>query len=119
MENKRKIGSAYENKAADYLRQKGLTILEQNFYSRFGEIDLIAKDGRYLVFIEVKYRRNDSCGTPLEAVHAKKQKKICRAASYYCLKNGYEDTTPCRFDVVAITGDRVISHLENAFEYRI
>lgn len=117
MENRRKIGNAYENAAASYLRQKGFLILEQNFYSRFGEIDIVAKDGRYLVFIEVKYRRNDSCGTPLEAVNAKKQKKICRTASYYCLKNGYADTVPCRFDVVAITGDNVIAHMENAFAY--
>ena len=54
MENKRKIGTEYEKKAAEYLRQQGFLILEQNFYSRFGEIDIIAKDGRYFVFIEVK-----------------------------------------------------------------
>ena len=76
--NKRQVGGIYEQKAADYLSRQGFRIIEHNFYSRFGEIDLIAKDGKYLVFIEVKYRRDSACGTPLEAVTLKKQKRICR-----------------------------------------
>ena len=118
MENKREIGTVYEKTAAKYLERKGFYILERNFCSRFGEIDIIAKDGGYLVFIEVKYRMDDSCGSPLEAVDGKKQRKICRTASYFCLRQGYADTTPCRFDVIAMEGDGSILHLENAFDYK-
>lgn len=118
MKNKRKIGADYEKKAAEYLRQQGFLILEQNFYSRWGEIDVIAKDGRYLVFVEVKYRGSTSCGDPLEAVNAKKQKHICRAAFYFCVSHGYPDTTPCRFDVIAISGNDEIVHVRDAFEFR-
>lgn len=118
MKNQRQVGSAYEKKAAEYLTGQGFRILEQNFYSRYGEIDIIAKDGRYLVFIEVKYRRNSSCGNPLEAVTAKKQKRICRTAFYYCTKMGYGDRAPCRFDVVAIEGEQEIIHIKNAFDFQ-
>ena len=116
--NKRQVGGIYEQKAADYLSRQGFRIIEHNFYSRFGEIDLIAKDGKYLVFIEVKYRRDSACGTPLEAVTLKKQKRICRTALYYCGKNGYGDSTPCRFDVVAIEGEDKVIHIKNAFDFR-
>ena len=114
--NRRAVGSAYEECAAEYLRAQGYRILEQNFRCRTGEIDLIARDGAYLVFIEVKYRRNAGSGDPLEAVNAAKQTTISRTASYYCLKKGYGETMPCRFDVVAICGDE-IRLLRNAFEY--
>lgn len=119
MENRRKIGNDYENKAAEYLKQEGFSIIERNFYSRNGEIDIIARDGRYLVFVEVKYRSDNSCGNPLEAVNASKQKRICRTAFYYCQKNGYGDTTPCRFDVIAIEGKQKIVHIKNAFDFQI
>ena len=88
-----------------------------NFYSRLGEIDLIARDGRYLVFVEVKYRKNSACGTPLEAVTEGKQRRICRTALYYCSKKGYEDSVPCRFDVVAIEGEHGVRHIKNAFDF--
>ena len=64
MENKRKIGQDNENAAAEYLKQQGYEILAQNFYTRMGEIDLIARDDEYLVFVEVKYRRSASAGYP-------------------------------------------------------
>lgn len=117
--NNRKIGSDYEKIAAAYLKQQGFFLLEQNFYSRCGEIDIIAKDGRYLVFVEVKYRSSTSCGDPLEAVNAKKQKHICRTAFYYCVSRGYPDTTPCRFDVIAISGDGGVVHVKNAFMFQV
>ncbi len=112
--NNRKKGEEYENRAAEYLQQKGFRILEHNFYSRYGEIDLVAKDGNYLVFVEVKYRENDRGGHPLETVDVRKQRRICRTAEYYCLCHGYKETTPCRFDVVGIMGTEII-HVEDAF----
>lgn len=119
MTNRRKIGSDYENRAAEYLKQQGFCIIEQNFHSRCGEIDIIAKDGKYLVFVEVKYRRDNSCGNPLEAVNASKQKRICRTAFYYCAKYGYGDTMPCRFDVIAMEGEHTLIHIKNAFDFHI
>ena len=66
--NTRSTGSCYERKAADYLKQQGLFILRYNYRCRFGEIDLIARDGEYLVFVEVKYRKDNSSGYSLAAL---------------------------------------------------
>lgn len=116
--NKRKLGTEYEDRAEEYLKQQGFIILERNFHSRSGEIDIVAKEDEYLVFIEVKYRRNNSSGSPLEAVNANKQKRICRTAFYYCFKHGYGERMPCRFDVIAIEGEEIL-HIRNAFDFRV
>lgn len=79
-----------------------------------GEIDIIAKDHGYLVFIEVKYRRDKSCGHPAEAVTPRKQRTISKVASYYLLTHGCGMDTPCRFDVAAVSGDGV-ELIKNAF----
>ncbi len=112
--NRRQIGTAYEKVAADYLIARGYRILERNFRSRSGEIDLIAQEGTYLCFVEVKYRRNGDCGSPLEAVNAYKQRKILQAARYYLMLHGLGMDTACRFDVVAVEGD-TITLIKNAF----
>ena len=114
--NRRAVGNAYEAQAAEYLTAQGYRILERNFRCRTGEIDLIARDGAYLVFVEVKYRKGVAGGDPLEAVDARKQAKISRTASYYLLRKGYGETTPCRFDVVAVRGGE-IQLLRDAFAY--
>ena len=69
--SRRAVGTHYEEEAARYLEQQGYQILERNFFSRYGEIDLIAKDEDTLVFVEVKYRSGASFGDPAEAVTAK------------------------------------------------
>lgn len=115
--NKRSTGSKYEALAAAYLEGKGYRILARNFYTRGGEVDLIARDGRYLVFVEVKYRAGAACGDGMEAVNHRKQKRICRAASLYCSYYVGTVEAPCRFDVVAFDGEDGIRHLENAFEF--
>lgn len=112
--NKRAIGGGYEAQAANLLKEKGMQILAANFRSRGGEIDLVARDGSCLVFVEVKYRTDGRMGTALEAVDARKQKKIIQTARYYLARHGCAADTPCRFDVVAVTG-KEITHLENAF----
>ena len=68
MQNKRKTGAEYEEKAASWLEKQGMRILEKNYRCREGEIDLVAMDGSYLVFVEVKYRRDQHAGHPAEAV---------------------------------------------------
>lgn len=105
--NKRALGSHYEQIAADHLANHGARILEQNFRCRQGEIDLIVKDGRYLVFVEVKYRSSVGKGDPTEAVNPFKQQRIRNSARYYLYQNRYGEDTPCRFDVVSILGSEV------------
>lgn len=114
--NKRAVGAAYERRAGAYLAEQGYQIIEYNFRCRRGEIDIIAKDGAYLVFVEVKYRRDAASGSPLEAVNRKKQQTISKTASYYCLTHGYGETTPCRFDVAAVCSNEICL-IKNAFEY--
>ena len=114
--NKRSLGTAWEEQAAEFLKREGCEILERNFRGTRGEIDLIVRDGRYLVFVEVKYRKNADSGFPEEAVDYRKQRIISRVAQEYLLKKRLSESTPCRFDVVAICGERVC-HIKNAFEY--
>ena len=113
-ENKRTLGSRYEQMAADFLREQGAVIVEKNYRCRHGEIDLIVRDGRYLVFVEVKYRSSGRMGDPAEAVHYYKQQRIRQTARYYLYSRRYGENTPCRFDVISILGDR-IHWIRNAF----
>ncbi|MBQ8306641.1 MAG: YraN family protein [Blautia sp.] len=112
--NKRRTGSLYEQTAADFLKSKGLRILQKNFRCRSGEIDLVARDGRYLVFVEVKYRRTKHQGEAVCAVDLRKQQKILDTAGYYLLVRHLSADTPCRFDVVGIDGQK-IHWIRNAF----
>ena len=115
--NRRQTGTAYERRAGEYLKEQGYELIGYNFRCRQGEIDIIARDGRYLVFVEVKYRADNAAGNPLEAVTAAKQRTISKVASYYCLTHGYGTYTPCRFDVTAILGEQ-IKVIQNAFDYQ-
>ena len=111
--NRRETGTQYEERAAEYLIAQNYQILERNYRIRSGEIDIIARDGTVLVFIEVKYRKNEESGNPLEAVDIRKQKKIINVARYYLYQNKYGDV-PCRFDVIGICGSH-IEHIKDAF----
>lgn len=115
MDQSKKIGLAYEQIAAEYLEKKGYRILKRNFYTRFGEIDIIARDKAYLVFVEVKYRKEQKGGHPLEVVDIRKQIKLKKAAQFYLLRYGLGENIPCRFDVIGIL-KKEIFHIENAFE---
>lgn len=112
--NRRETGARYERIAEEWLKQQGMRILERNFRTRTGEIDLIARDRETIVFVEVKYRSSSSSGTPAEAVGWQKQNRIRNAARYYLYRNRYAEETPCRFDVVAILG-KEICWIRNAF----
>ena len=119
MQNRQqKFGESGENLAAWYLKQNGYKIIEQNYRSRMGEIDIIAKDGKTIVFVEVKSRRSIRYGSPKWAVTPKKQRKISMVALHY-LKTTQQTDTKARFDVVAITSNQdepQIEIVENAFE---
>ena len=117
MDNSRKIGNKYEDMALEYLQNKGYFIIEKNFQVRQGEIDIIARDGSTIVFIEVKYRCSSGSGHPLEAVTLAKQRKICKTALFFMNKNKISTVnTSIRFDVIGILNDDII-HVENAFDY--
>ena len=105
--NKRNTGKRYESLAADYLQGQGLTIMERNYQDRTGEIDLIGRDGTFLVFVEVKYRKDAGNGYPEEAVSVPKQKRIRHTASWYLYQQGRSDETPCRNDVLSIQGQQI------------
>ncbi len=107
MYNKRRIGADKELLAVKYLKDREYSILEQNYYTRHGEIDIIATNDGYIVFIEVKYRSNTKIGFPEEAVNARKQQAIIAAAKYYLYRHGISFDTPCRFDVLVILNDTI------------
>lgn len=115
LKNKREIGDRKEREAAIYLEEQGYTILEKNFYGRYGEIDLIAlsPDG-IMVFVEVKYRADTCFGYPEEAIGRRKQKNIERTAQEYLYNRNFPPDTPCRYDAISITG-KELHHLEQAF----
>lgn len=114
--NRRAVGESYEQMAARYLQSQGARIVECNFHSRRGEIDLIMRESGYLVFVEVKYRRSEKAGDPAEAVTLQKQRRICQTAQYYLYTRRIPQNTPVRYDVVAICGDEITWH-RNAFEH--
>jgi putative endonuclease len=113
----RLLGERGERAAARYLRRQGLRVLLRGYRSRSGEIDLVAREGEILVFVEVKARRQ---GVPAEAVTPEKQRRITLAALHFQRKYGLLEVRS-RFDVVAIVwpDDRRkprIEHIRNAFE---
>ena len=111
----RVLGNSQPNvtRAMNCLEQHGYQILQYNYRCRIGEIDIVAKEGENLVFCEVKYRTGPGKGSPLEAVDARKQRKIFQAAMYYLTEYHISDV-PCRFDVIGIEGTR-IQLVKNAF----
>ena len=106
-------GLEAEREAARFLEASGLVILDRRYRTRLGEIDLVARDGAEVVFVEVKARSSDSFGGPEAAVDRAKRKRLARAAQAYLTLRGLGDA-PARFDVVAVTPDG-IRHLADAF----
>ncbi len=95
------VGSRGEDLACDFLLKQGYQILERNYRIRGGEIDIVAMDGDYLVFIEVKARNSDEYGLPVESITPWKIKSLLKTALFYCQKIKWEDG-PFRLDMVSI-----------------
>ena len=110
-------GKSYEQKAAAYLKEQGLSLLATNYRCRQGEIDIIGIHEDCLVFVEVKYRKDEKSGMPEEAVGVNKQRKICRVSDYFRISNRQYEQLQVRYDVAAITGEQ-IKWYQNAFEYQ-
>ena len=91
-------------------------MLQLNYRCRTGEVDIVAQEGDYLCFVEVKYRTNQRAGTPEEAVGISKQRRICRGADYYLLTHPNMAQKQVRFDMVAILGETITLY-QNAFPY--
>ena len=99
------------------MKSKGYFIIYKNYRVRQGEIDIIARDGGTIVFVEVKYRKNECSGHPLEAVNAHKIKQISKTALFYMHQNNISvDNISIRFDVIGILGEKIY-HIENAFDF--
>lgn len=111
-------GKLWEIEAAKYLKRKKYKLIETNFTTRFGEIDLIVSNKKYICFVEVKQREENPFGTPAEFVTASKQNKIITSAKIFL--SSFETDLQPRFDVIEIyTKDnkiKSIKHLENAFD---
>ena len=111
-QNNTEIGQRGEEIAAEFLKKQGVDIIEKNYHTKFGEIDLIGFDKSTIIFIEVKLRNNDNFGTPVEAITQTKLKRIYKSALWYISmhKNNYD----YRFDVIAIRKDNInrCYHLE-------
>ena len=112
--NKRAFGGAGENEARAFLEGKGARVLEMNYRRPTGEIDIIARQGKTLLFVEVKRRSSLRYGRPAEAVNRAKQAHILRTALMYLQENRLTDA-PMRFDVIEVLPDG-IHHIENAFD---
>jgi putative endonuclease len=113
-------GKSAEEFAYAYLKKQGLKFVARNYTCRFGEIDLIMQDKEFLIFVEVRYRKNKDFGGSLESVNFHKQKKILRAASCYLQEKNLFEKVPVRFDVVGITAAQIhlpdeVQWLKNAF----
>ena len=108
-----------ETLASNFLKENGYTILTRNYRRRSGEIDIIAMEGDYLVFIEVKTRTGTSHGHPLEAITLRKQRQISKVAQCYLAEKNLFDTA-ARFDVVSIVMSRnnqaQVEIITNAFD---
>ena len=118
--NNKSLGQYGEEYTYQYLKNKGYLILERNFRNKLGEIDLIAKDGKVICFIEVKMRESLNYGAPFEAVNSTKQHKMVKIALSYLKYKFYTIDILSRFDVISIyrppQGKPIVEHIINAFD---
>ncbi|QNN45658.1 YraN family protein [Thermomonas brevis] len=103
--DRRARGDAVETAALAYLEARGLRLLARNASARGGELDLVMQDGAALMFVEVRYRGSDAFGGGAASVDAGKRRRLVRAAQAYLLGHPRHADAPCRFDVVAASGD--------------
>ena len=113
------IGKAAESLACEFLQQHGLKLVTRNYQSRYGELDLIMQDHNHVVFVEVRFRRNNHYGSGAESVTASKQDKIIKTALYYLQQHPKQAKHPLRFDVISLSiadGHTDIKWIKDAFQ---
>ncbi len=112
-------GMRYEDRARGFLERRGLTCVAQNFNSRFGEVDLIMRDGQTLCFVEVKYRKSLGYGGAAFAIPASKQNRIIKTAMVYLALRPHRPNPPLRFDALLIqrqaNGKETFDWIQSAF----
>lgn len=109
-------GQLGEKEARRYLEAQGLTFVDKNYNTKGGEIDLIMKDGEYLVFCEVRCRYNPDFGSSIDTIQPTKQRRIIRTSLHYLQKKKLMDQIDCRFDVIGIDGSQRIIWIKDAFQ---
>ena len=109
------LGNQAEKVALSYLEQQGLTLIEKNYQTRLGEIDLIMQDGKSIVFVEVRLRKNNIFGGASESITQAKQRKIAKVAQQFLQHHGNQ---PCRFDAIVMEKAEIqhIQWIKHAFE---
>lgn len=116
-DRRHQLGAWGESEAARFLEMLGYSIVERNVRTRYGELDIVARDGSVLVFVEVRTKSKTTHGHPLETIDSRKQKKLIGMARWYLHARNLGETVDCRFDAVAIVGGEtagyVIEHLKN------
>jgi len=123
--SRRKLGDLGEKLAKEYLEKQGYEIIERNYQKRSGEIDLIARKNKIIIFVEVKTRtknENEEYSPPEEAVNFSKQRKIIKTARLYLFENRYSGKTNWQIDIIAIeinkqTHQANLRHIKNAVVY--
>jgi putative endonuclease len=116
VESKIERGASAESRAAQLLMAAGYRIVERNFRCKAGELDIVARDGDVLVFVEVRSRSDDEHGSAVEMIRRLKQRRVARVATYY-LDTVQPVFDECRFDIVAITSGEVVL-IQDAFRLR-
>ncbi len=111
--NPRSVGAEMERLAESFLIRQGLRCIARNHRCRYGEIDLILREAAMLVFVEVRFRRSTRFGSPAETVDTRKQRRLIAAANHYL--QSHPSALPCRFDVIAISGQKEIQWIKHAF----
>src|SRR5687768_5410214 len=117
MDHRQSLGKRGEDLACDELEKRGYVIVDRRFRTRCGELDIVARDGAVLVFVEVKARSGSNFGSPFESVTWKKRQRLSQMAASYLFVKRLAGTA-CRFDVVAIfeqRGTRTVELLKGAF----
>jgi putative endonuclease len=118
--SKQRQGQHFEQLALTHLQQHGLVLVARNYWCRVGEIDLVLRERDTLVFVEVRFRRGAEFGSALASVVRRKQLRVIRAAQHFLQRYPRHATSPCRFDVVALSTDAArgaqIEWVRNAFE---
>ncbi len=113
--NKRNVGNDKEDIVSIFLEKNNIKIIDRNFYTDHGELDIVGMDGEYLVFFEVKYKKNKGYGNPFEMVNYSKRRRIVNASRVYLYKNHYPENTFIRYDVVGVL-DGEITWIKQAFD---
>ena len=118
MDKRQSLGKRGEDLACEELKKRGYVIVERRFRTRFGELDIVARDGHVLVFVEVRARSSCSFGTPFESVTWKKRQRLSQMAAAYLFVKRLPGVA-CRFDVVSVLerqGERTIELMRSAFD---